>query len=58
MWEACATARSAPTSQGDHGEIRLHPGSAVGHRDRVLIRRETEPGLRDMFTYPEPFDRT
>jgi putative acetyltransferase len=26
----------------DRGEIRLHPGSAAGHRDRVLIRRETE----------------
>jgi putative acetyltransferase len=26
----------------DHGEIRLRPGPAVGHRDRVLIRRETE----------------
>jgi len=29
-------------SAGDHGEIRLRPGSAAGHRDRVLIRRETE----------------
>jgi putative acetyltransferase len=27
---------------GDHGEIRLRPGSAAGHRDRVLIRPETE----------------
>ena len=26
----------------DHGEIRLRPGPAAGHRDRVLIRRETE----------------
>jgi putative acetyltransferase len=25
-----------------HGEIQLHPGLAAGHRDRVLIRRETE----------------
>ena len=25
-----------------HGEIRLRPGSTAGHRDRVLIRRETE----------------
>jgi putative acetyltransferase len=24
------------------GEIRLHPGRAAGHRDHVLIRRETE----------------
>jgi putative acetyltransferase len=24
------------------GEIRLHPGPSAGHRDRVLIRRETE----------------
>jgi len=23
------------------GEIWLHPGPATGHRDRVLIRRET-----------------
>ena len=27
---------------GDHGEIRLRPGPVPGHRDRVLIRRETE----------------
>jgi putative acetyltransferase len=27
---------------GDHSEIRLHPGPVAGHRDRVLIRRETE----------------
>jgi putative acetyltransferase len=26
----------------DMGEIRLRPGSAAGHCDRVLIRRETE----------------
>jgi len=26
---------------GDHGGIRLRPGPAAGHRDRVLIRRET-----------------
>jgi hypothetical protein len=26
----------------DMGEIRLHPGVVPGHRDRVLIRRETE----------------
>jgi len=25
-----------------HGEIRLRSGLAAGHRDRVLIRRETE----------------
>jgi putative acetyltransferase len=26
---------------GDHSEILLHPGPSAGHRDRVLIRRET-----------------
>ena len=34
--------RLAPALLGGHGEIRLHPGPAAGHRDRVLIRRETE----------------
>jgi hypothetical protein len=46
----------------------LRPSLPAGHRDRVLIRRETgrdadvirgyQPRLRGMFTYPEPFDRT
>ncbi len=27
---------------GDHREIRLRRGPSAGHRDRVLIRRETE----------------
>jgi len=34
--------RLAPVLLGGHDEIRLHPGPAAGHRDRVLIRRETE----------------
>jgi hypothetical protein len=32
---------SALTLLGDHGDIRLHLGSATGNRDRVPIRRET-----------------
>src|SRR6185437_16698405 len=47
---ACTTTTSADSRQprrasgpapGDHREIRLRPGSPAGHRDRVLIRRET-----------------
>ena len=34
------TSASGP-EHGDHREIRLRPGSPAGHRDRVLIRRET-----------------
>jgi putative acetyltransferase len=33
-----ATADKHPAKPG---EIRLHPGSTAGHRDRVLIRRQT-----------------
>jgi putative acetyltransferase len=34
--------RAVQDGGGDHGEIRLHSGPPSGHRDRVLIRRETE----------------
>src|SRR5256884_15235 len=33
--------RASGPAHGDHREIRLRPGTPAGHRDRVLIRRET-----------------
>ena len=38
----CDLRSASGPAHGDHREIRLRPGSAAGHRDRVLIRRETE----------------
>ena len=45
--------RASGPAHGDHREIRLRPGSSAGHRDRVLIRRETAHDAADVATRSE-----